>query len=533
MGDVTEYLNPETLQQLQNAFTAVARVSIRICRADGSPLTVPSAAVSSSADAPGEEPLLEAASYGASSPIMVNDEVIGRITLDIAGDETQTPMVYPRHLKLVGLVSGLIARLCQREQQLRSRVEELATLYRLMGAFSGQRDPQSLLELIAKTVAETMGAMACSIRLLSEDGTELIRSATANLSAEYLQKGPVLLRESPIDQEALSTGKSVKIVDMQNDPRVLYPAEAHREGIVSGLCAPMTYKGQPQGAIRLYKAKRHEFDWFEVSLLEAIAAQAAAAIVNARLYTEAARSAEIQRQLRLAGEVQRRMIPAASPQIEGFDIAAIYVPCFELGGDFYDFLPLPENNLGLAVCDVVGKGVPASLLMASIRASLRAHARSIYEMSEVLRQVNCDLCADTLISEFATLFYGVIDTSTRRFTYANAGHTPPLLIRDGRICHLSTGGSVLGIDERLHWQQQAFDLFSGDVLLMHTDGLHEALNFQDEPFGRQRVEQAVLAAIDLGRDAEGIAKHVLWEMRRFAGLQTRPDDLTLIAVRVQ
>ena len=152
----------------------------------------------------------------------------------------------------------------------------------------------------------------------------------------------------------------------------------------------------------------HRHLQFEVSLLQAIAAQAAAAIVNARLDEEAARAWTMRRQLRLAGEVQRQMIPANPPQIDGLDIAATYVPCFELAGDFYDFIDLPPDNTGIAVCDVVGKGVRASLLMASIRATLRAHAAYLYSMSEIVGNVNRSLCADTQIGDFATMFYGVI-----------------------------------------------------------------------------------------------------------------------------
>jgi sigma-B regulation protein RsbU (phosphoserine phosphatase) len=225
------------------------------------------------------------------------------------------------------------------------------------------------------------------------------------------------------------------------------------------------------------------------------------------------------------------MIPLKPPEIPGFQLGAIYVPTFELGGDFYDFLPLPPDNMGIAVCDVVGKGVRASLLMASTRASLRAHAANIYSMSEVVSRVNRDLCDDALVSDFATLFYGVLNYKTRRFTYCDAGHPPAILLRDGHASYLSTGGSVIGIDTTLEWKHDVVDLKSGDVLIAYTDGLSEALNFDNEAFGRERIERAALAGIAAGQPAEGVVRHVLWEMRRFAGLQTRFDDLTIIAIK--
>jgi len=532
VAQLTEYLNPETLQHLQDAFSIVGGVAIRICDAEGRPVTAPSEVLSVGPGGDFRDVAVAGAErQDAVAPVMVEDEIICRVRLD-APPAGAAGHVSARHLRLIGLVTGVISRLCQRERQLRTRVDELAALYRLTGEFTSHRDLQGLLELVAHTVVAAMKAKACSIRLISGDGSELLMKAVANLSPEYLQKGPVPISDSKIDQEAISTGEPVAIADMRTDPRVLYPRQAEREGLVSGLCAPMIYHGRAEGAIRVYMAERHEFDWFEVSLLKAIAAEASSAIVNARLHAEAVRSANIQRQLRLAGEVQRRMIPAQTPKIDGFDIAAVYVPCFDLAGDFYDFLRLPEDNLGLAVCDVVGKGVRASLLTASIRASLRAHALNIYDMSEVLRRVNHDVCADTLSSDFATLFYGVLNTKARTLTYANAGHIPPLLIRDGQARRLVAGGGVLGIDESMAWDHEAVELRSGDFVLAHTDGLNEAMNFDDEPFGLHRVQATAIGAARPDQTADGMAKEILWQMRRFAGLQTRFDDLTLICVKV-
>ena len=422
MPTLTDYIDAATLQQLQDAFVAVARAPICICGPESRPLTK-------------DSPTCAAAPAGEveHAPIRIDGQEVGRITWPA---QPQGPADVEALRRFGGLLAELIARQAQRNEAHATRVQELAALYRLTAEFTTQRDVQKVLDLVARTVVDVLKAKACSIRLLSEDRTELVIKAVANLSAEYLSKGPILLSNSQIDQVVIRDLKTVTIADERTDPRVLYPAEARREGIVSGLCAPMVYKGRAEGVLRVYMDEPHEFDWYEVSLLQAIAAEAGAAIVNARLYAEAVNAANIRRQLRLAAEVQRRMIPAAAPALPGYRIAALYVPCFELGGDFYDFLSLPQNNLGVAVCDVVGKGVRASLLMASIRASLRAHAANIYQMSEVMGRVNRDLCSDTLVSDFATLFYGVIDGPARRLTFANAGHPPPILFRGGQASRL-------------------------------------------------------------------------------------------------
>jgi len=516
--ELTDYLDVEEIRHWQEAFSQLAQRPLAVLTSEGQVLI---------GQAGGESATVPA-------PIHVDGELAGYVAFpaDPAGAEASTGPAGPPPEKLTALLAELLAHQCRQRGQLAARVDQLVTLYRLTAEFTHRRDLQSVLDLAASAVVKVMEAKACSIRLLSEDRRELLIKAVANLSPEYLAKGPILLSQSLIDQEVLKNLKSVYIADERSDPRVLYPAEARREGIVSALCVPMVYKGRAEGVMRVYTGRPHRFDRFEEALVETVAAQAAAAIVNARLYQEAVKAANVKRQLRLAGEVQRRMIPAEPPKIPGLEVAAVYVPSFELSGDFYEFLALPEQNWGLAVCDVVGKGIRASLLMATTRASLRAHALNVYRLSDVLENVNRDLCTDTLTSDFATLFYGVLDAKTRQLTYANAGHVRPMLFADGQWSQLEGGGPMLGVTPDGAWPHESITLRSGQVLLIYTDGLSEALNFEDEPFGRQRIQQAVEESLEQGGGAEEIAKHVLWQMRRFAGLQQRLDDLTLVVLKV-
>ncbi|MFP3937555.1 MAG: PP2C family protein-serine/threonine phosphatase [Phycisphaerae bacterium] len=537
MATLRDFLDAETLRQFQAAFSAVAAAPVRICDPDGEELLGETGVPKNIGAALGQLDSAEQEPTGECVAIRVDGERVGCVRLETASldagvvervcsDDQQW------RRRVLMLAAGVLTQVCRRQEQLDRRIEQLTTLYQLTAEFSGQRDLQSVLDTVARTVVDVLDAKGCSIRLLNEEHTELLVKAVAGLSKQYVHKGPILVSRSRIDQEALSTGEPVYVADEQADERVLYPAEAASEGIVSALCAPMVYKGESEGVIHVYTSEPHVFDAVEISLLKSIAAQAAAAIVNARLNQEAVRSATIQRELELAGEVQRRMIPAAPPALEGFEIEPVYVPSYQLSGDFYDFIDLPPDNLGLAICDVSGKGVRASLLMAAVRASLRAHAVNIYDMVDVLRKVNRDLCNSTLVSDFASLFYAVLDFRTRRLTYANAGHPPPILVRRGELCHLHTGGGVLGVDCSQAYRQEWFTLEPGDYVLAYTDGLTEAMNFNDEIFGRERVEQAVLEAVGDDRSAQGLSKHVLWCMRRFAGLQTRFDDLTMLAIKV-
>jgi len=509
MDGLTDYLDVETLRQFASSLAAAAEAEVRILGANGQVLVG------------AERPVR----VGPRVSIVVDGQSLGAIELGAGADHT-------RALRLLGLARDALGRLCQQARDLRDRVEELQAVYRLTEVFTGVTDLGQVHQLVAETMVRATGADACSIRVLSADRTELLVMGVYGLSDEYMSKGPIRLADSRIDQEVVSTGRCVYIADERTDPRVLYPAEAKREGIVSALCAPMSYRGKVEGVIRVYTKRPHEFDWYETSLIRGVAAQAASAVVNARLYREALEGEAMRRQLRLAGEVQRRMIPARPPQVPGVDIAAVYEPCFELAGDFYDFIELPGGNLGVCVADAVGKGVRASLLMASARAALRAHVTHTYQLSLALASVNVTMWRETEEGDFLTMFYGVLDVANRRLTYCNAGHEPALLIRAGQVHALTGGGGVIGIDPNMPYEHEVVQLESGDLLLLYTDGLPEAMNFRDEPFGRERLREAAVQAAR-ATSAEAAGRIVLWTMRRFVGLRTPLDDLTLLTLRVQ
>jgi sigma-B regulation protein RsbU (phosphoserine phosphatase) len=227
------------------------------------------------------------------------------------------------------------------------------------------------------------------------------------------------------------------------------------------------------------------------------------------------------------------MIPQKPPTIPGVDLASVYVPCYQLGGDLYDFIELPYDNVGLAIADVSGKGVPASLIMASVRAALRAQADNVYYLGEIVSRINTMLCRDTKATEFVTLFYGVIDMRNKRLTYINAGHSPAMLLRDGQVTELGIGeqGSMLlGVECDETFKQNFVDLRSGDTILLYTDGLSEARNFNDEMFGRQRIIDSFRKG---GNTADDVAKNLLWDLRRFVGLAKATDDVTLVVAKIK
>lgn len=428
------------------------------------------------------------------------------------------------------LFATTLARLCYQGWELQQRVRELSTVYHVSTLLAGERDLQSVLNLAAKLVTDVLNVKAAGIRLLNEDTDELKIAAVHNLSADYLNKGPLHVSASPIDAEALS-GKVVYVEDMPNDPRTVYKEEAAHEGIHSALVTSLTYRGHSIGVMRVYAEGKRAFSALEVSLLRAVAAQAAAAIIHARMRREAEEAAELERQVRLAGEVQMRMLPASAPRSPNIEFGCVYQPSSDLGGDFYDFIELPEQHVGIVIADVVGKGVPASLLMAAAKASLRAHTKSIYHIDRIISEVNRQLCRDTRPEEFVTAFYGVLDSNGRRFTFCNAGHEPAILLRDGGLRELDVDGTVLGIQPGATYERGVLDLRGGDILVFVTDGLLEAMDYNERSYGRQRLHESIRRHAAL--PAAQMANQLVWDVRRFAGLAPQTDDMTVVVAKVR
>ena len=431
---------------------------------------------------------------------------------------------------MAALIAEMFSDLCAQEDDLRRRINELTAVYDINAMLAGASDLKEILDTTTRIVCDVMHVKACSLRLLDEATGVLYVKSIHNLSPEYLGKGPVILSQNPIDQAAMA-GKVARIADAPNDPRTQYPEQARKEGIISGMVCGMIYRGKAVGVLRVYTSEPHEFSPFEEALLRAVASQAAAAIVNARLLAETLEAERYARQLAYAGEVQRRMIPSEPPRHEHAEIAAVYQPTFEVGGDFYDFIKLPKGNLGIAIADVSGKGVPASLQMASLRSVLRVNAHFTYDIERIVTEVNRYACRDTSVGEFATVFYGVLSPHAGRLTYCNAGHDPPLLLRGDTIQELSVGGMVVGVDKHTTFKRDLVQLRPGDIILLYTDGAVEALNFNDERFGRPRLADSLRKYAD--QPADLLVKNILWDLRRFRGLADRTDDLTLVAIKIK
>lgn len=242
-------------------------------------------------------------------------------------------------------------------------------------------------------------------------------------------------------------------------------------------------------------------------------------------------------ELQIAAEIQRNFLPETIPTTQGFDIAAKSIPAKEVGGDFFDVMPLeviPMSNTrtGIMIADVSGKGVPAALFMALSRIVVRVTAMWFKKPSEVISFANPIIANNSKTGMFVTLFYGVIDNETRTLTYVNAGHNPPLVLRQGtvEIKELNLTGVAVGALDDAEYTQEELQLSSGDVIVLYTDGITEAVNDHEEMFDVPRLIDVIQKTRDLS--SQEIADEIISAVFAFSGTQPQFDDITLMVVKV-
>jgi serine phosphatase RsbU (regulator of sigma subunit) len=257
--------------------------------------------------------------------------------------------------------------------------------------------------------------------------------------------------------------------------------------------------------------------------------------LTAQIAAEVANRVERDRELDRAREVQQRLFPQAYPPIAGLDYAGACRPALDVGGDHYDFIRISDTEMGIAISDVSGKGIPAALLMATLRAYLHGQTRHrVSDLAEMMANLNRLVYESSEANRYATFFYGQYDSSTRVLEYVNAGHNPPLIIGTNRDRHdalrLDTSGPVIGLIPDCSYAQQRVTLEEGDVLVLFTDGITEAMNAAGEEWGEERLRQAV--GSNRALPARELIEHIMRTCDEFVAGAAQYDDMTLVAARV-
>ena len=411
------------------------------------------------------------------------------------------------------------------------QIERDEQIYQISTMVAGDFELQEVLDRLAAAAVKITRTKNCSIRLLDNEAGELNMRSTFALSEEYRNKGPVSKEDAVI--KAAFAGEAVVLDDMRVDSRVKYPQAAIKEGLVSQLTVAMTFRNKPIGVLRLYSPQPKRFDEDAIAIARLVAGQCAIAITNAKLYSQALEGARMAEQMRLGAVIQRRMIPEKAPCVCGLDIAAIYQPCFQIGGDLYDFIQIDDHTIGIAIADVIGKGLPAAIMMSMLRGTIRAyadggHGRHTFE--DIIQKLNKVALRECRDGEFITMFMCHIDVEAMKMTYCNCGHEPALHIRGNKITELDSGGLVLGIMEDTEHKTEIVALEDGDTILLYTDGLIDAMNFDNKLWGKERMLEAVKQC--QGCPADHLVRNILGYRRRFVGLTRQIDDTSIVTVKL-
>jgi sigma-B regulation protein RsbU (phosphoserine phosphatase) len=406
-------------------------------------------------------------------------------------------------------------------------VEELSILNDLAREISASNKSN---EIIRKVVSRSIHAIHAEQGLItlietpvSPTQKTLARSIQTDVNQVALHLDQILLGWMQLHKRPLSLNQSQMAEQFKHitwDPNIR-----------SLICVPLFVKSELIGILIAFNKKGGDaFTEDDQRLLTIIAAQSAQVIENARLLEHEQTLIAMREELRLAREIQAELLPKTDPIIEGYDIAGTSIPAHMVGGDYYDFMTIPDGRTVICLGDASGKGISAALLMSSLQAMVRAQLLDHCSPSECLRRTNYLLFQNTASNKFATLFFGILDPVQHTFLYSNAGHEPPIVIRKESVAsELSMGELGLGIRKETSYSEKQLQLAPGEVVVIISDGVTEAMNNEGEEFGHDRLRQLLLSHAD--HSAQELIECIVREVNAFSDSKNIHDDMTLVILK--
>jgi phosphoserine phosphatase RsbU/P len=386
------------------------------------------------------------------------------------------------------------------------------------------------LEQIVSLVFEAVPADRCLI-MMRDEGNEDLRVAVARLRDRVGDVGEIRVSRNVLD-EVVIRGKSVLTSDAQHDPRFA-SGTVVLQGVRSVLAVPLGVAEKVFGIIYADSPiAEGRFTEDHLKVLTTLASVAAIRVENTRLVEARLERERLERELALASEIQQRFQPTAPPLVKGYELQGISFPCYEIGGDYYDFIEREDGRLVIALGDVSGKGTAAALLMSSLHAAVHAQAGSHDTLVSTISAVNRYLAENIPANRFVTLFYAELDPESGALSFLNAGHNPPLIVHSaGTVEQLASGGLPLGIKPDAEYREGRTQLQQGDVLVVYSDGVTEAMSPAGEEFGATRLYEVVSRNIEAS--AAGIRDRIESSLTKFSQGTSAADDITLVIVKRQ
>jgi serine phosphatase RsbU (regulator of sigma subunit) len=410
-------------------------------------------------------------------------------------------------------------------KKMKKKSLETETLLEVEKSLSSTLNLNELLEIILDSLRKVVDYDAAAIFLIDEKKQE-IEHIKARGFDQAIEPDLQLKIGEGLAGWAAKTQKSLIVGDVGKDSRYV---EARVE-TCSEMVVPIMSQNRIIGVFNLENDKPEAYQEDDLKLLEAFASLAAISLERARQHEQILETRRLEEELSIAKRIQQSFLPRKRPQLAGFDISGINIPSEEVGGDYYDFISIIDNQLGIAIGDVAGKGIPAAFIMASFRASLIAEIRNNYAIRSIMFKVNNLLFESTDPEIYVTAVYGVLDTKNRIFTFANAGHNAPILRRtSGEMKYLIEGGVALGTFQNSVYEERPLLFNKGEVMVFYTDGVTEAKNDKEEEFGTKRLKQVIEDSHRL--TATQIQENICKGVEEFTGHSHPADDLTIMVIK--
>ena len=420
-----------------------------------------------------------------------------------------------------------LTQLQEENKRLRKAIDELSILNELARVVSSTMTLDSVIENVVKRSVKAVHGQQGMITLVDEQApTEmktLIRAQNSTTDHRQFHLNQNILGWMMINKKPLLSN------DVSSDPRFAgVRAEGEQHSL---LCVPLLVRNRLTGILAIFNKKDNgSFTEDDQRLLSIIAAQSGQVLENARLYEQEKSLISMQEQVKLAAKIQLELLPKKAPDVPGYEIAGTSIPAQMVGGDYFDFISVDEKRLAICLGDVSGKGLPASLLMANLQATLRGQTLVNSSVKDCIARSNTLLYQSTSDEKFATLFYGILDTEHHTLRYCNAGHDNPYLFSDSaEPQRLKTGGVVLSIMDHFPYDEDVASLKAGDVLVISSDGVTEAMNSQQEQFGDEKLGELLYEHRSLS--ASELINKVITAVKLHAGNWPQSDDITLVVVK--
>ncbi|HOV99203.1 MAG TPA: SpoIIE family protein phosphatase [Bacteroidota bacterium] len=464
-------------------------------------------------------------------PIISQNECIGILTFGKRNGTKKNFSSIEKRLmiSLVNLSASAIEK-AQIIEQLRvtnrsldRKLQELNTLFDLSKEFNVGLDASRVLRLLSLTLMGQMGIQHYVICVNINDAPIVLETKGVEIDEEQFHS---------ILNQLCNLEKPYTVEGLKQSNR--YCAAATQIGEFGFTAViPMRMQNRTMGIICLGENLwRNDYSQTDLDFLFALSSLATIAIENAHLLQEAIEKQQMEDELHIAREIQKGLFPAALPSIHSVELAAVNIQSQDVGGDYYDVVPINDDKFVFAIGDVAGKGMPASLLMANVQAALRTLAPICSSMSEMMNRINNVVCSNIhSAGKFITFFAGFYQPGTMQFTYSNAGHNPPFVIhQDGSITRLHEGGLILGVFPNTNYDERTLQVMSGDVLILYTDGISEAMNARSEEFTEERLEHIVRSASH--QSAQEIVDAIQSKIAFHVQQVPQSDDITLLVLKV-